>query len=89
MATTPLPTLEPGDIPDDVPEEICLDLFFFLVLFCFVLFCFRSNFGTIQSNLKTMHVVPCFNGLFDVNVMVKFFFLLFCEMLASVMCFLC
>ena len=76
MATTPLPTLEPGDIPDDVPEEICLDLFFFLVLFCFVLFCFRSNFGTIQSNLKTMHVTPRFNGLFDVNVMVKLFSLI-------------
>ena len=45
------------------PEEICLDLSFF----------FRSIFGTIQSNLKTMHVAPFFNGLFDVNVMVKLF----------------
>ena len=31
-ATTPLLTLEPGDIPDDAPEEICLDLSFFLDL---------------------------------------------------------
>ena len=68
MATTPLPTLEPSDTPDDTPEEICLDLFFF--------FFFRSNFGTIQSNLKTMHVAPCFNGLFDVNIMVKLFSLI-------------
>ena len=102
MATSPLPTLEPGDTPDDAPEEICLDLFFFF-------FFFRSNFGTIQSNLKTMHVAPCFNGLFVVNVMVKLFsfivlpnagacqmirfFSLFTdwlgEMLASVMCLLC
>ena len=67
-ATTPLPTLEPGDIPKDAPKEIC---FFFF---------FRSNFGTIQSNLKTMHVAPCFNGLFDVNVKVKIFFF-FCQML--------
>ena len=61
MVMTPLPTLEPS-----ICEETCLDLFFFFL---------RSNFGTIQSILKTMHVAQCFNGLFDVNVMVKLFFL--------------
>ena len=57
LMMTPLPTLEP-----DTCEEICLDSFFF-----------RSNFGTIQSILKIMNVAQCFNGLFDVNVMVKLF----------------
>ena len=41
--------------------------------FVYFPFFFRSNFGKIQSILKTMHVAQCFNGLFDVNVMVKLF----------------
>ena len=28
-----------------------------------------------------MHVAPCFNGLFHVNVKVKIFFFFFCQML--------